>query len=190
MNLPTPPTDNLYKFVALSGLVMVLLSIVLPYSAHQRYQQQLLVTLRDASLLSAELDKLVMWQVQIDSGTYNAVHEGRFFPEIRRKHPYIVDGAWDSAGATRIKGTFDKEVERRGGPLAYLIDLETKQIRVEHENRLANHLNSELRFLRKAAVIGTGIGLTLSMIGFSLWYSRLQVHQDRAVRQQKGEPSA
>lgn len=58
MNLPNLPTDNLYKFIALAGLVVILLSIVLPNIALHNLRLELLKTNGELSVLQAEYDFL------------------------------------------------------------------------------------------------------------------------------------
>ena len=40
--LPKPPTDNLYKFLAVSGLVLVAVAIVVPLQRYDAYEQLVL----------------------------------------------------------------------------------------------------------------------------------------------------
>ena len=41
MNIPALPTDNLYKFMALSGIVLIVFSFLLPWRAANRSQELL-----------------------------------------------------------------------------------------------------------------------------------------------------
>jgi hypothetical protein len=40
-------------------------------------------------------------------------------------------------------------------------------------------------FLRTLSHIGAGVGLILTVVGFTLWYKKVQIYQDRALRETK-----
>ena len=42
MNLPLPPTDNLYKFVALSGTILFILGLYAPLYLDEQFHDKLL----------------------------------------------------------------------------------------------------------------------------------------------------
>ncbi|MBM4273084.1 MAG: hypothetical protein FJ134_01275 [Deltaproteobacteria bacterium] len=58
MQLPIPPTDNLYKFLALSGLVLVIFSIVFPLSRISDINLKLLEFEMQSDVLEVELKYL------------------------------------------------------------------------------------------------------------------------------------
>ena len=71
MNLPTPPTDNLYKFVALAGLALLIFSIVYPLKLIDDLELRLVDTemrrdmlLVDISALERAADRLTATRVQ------------------------------------------------------------------------------------------------------------------------------
>lgn len=79
MNIPTPPTDNLYKFVALSGVVVALIGVALLWTQHQASGEAIgnfedLVTLGqyEVERYQQEVDFLIA-----TNGSSDAVREAR-----------------------------------------------------------------------------------------------------------------
>ena len=58
MNLPSLPTDNLYKFLALSGLVIVLFSFIFPMKRIGELKLKSLEIKTQAEVLRIEVDYL------------------------------------------------------------------------------------------------------------------------------------
>ena len=54
MKLPTLPTDNLYKFLALTGLVVALASVIFPYSKEYDSAIDMMEILQERKLLVIE----------------------------------------------------------------------------------------------------------------------------------------
>ncbi|MBI3585128.1 MAG: hypothetical protein HY096_14420 [Nitrospinae bacterium] len=58
MNLPNLPTDNLYKFIALSGLLISILTIILPIKINYDIRLKDLTIKKELAILNIELNFL------------------------------------------------------------------------------------------------------------------------------------
>jgi hypothetical protein len=58
MNMPTLPTDNLYKFLSVSGLAIAILSIVLPIMRISEIRMKLVEVKTQANVFSVESEAL------------------------------------------------------------------------------------------------------------------------------------
>jgi len=58
MNLPTLPTDNLYKFLALSGLAIAIFSLVFPMIRISEIKMKLVEAETQSNVLNVEIEEL------------------------------------------------------------------------------------------------------------------------------------
>jgi hypothetical protein len=121
MNLPSLPTDNLYKFMALSGIILIISSFYIVWD-HAERSQELVRELKTG--LAVE-------------NTYS-----------------------DNQGS----------------------DLSNLKLKLEELEHILNQKPTYMTFL----LIGQIIGLALSIIGFGLWYLRVQKYQDIILAKQAG----
>ena len=56
-DLLKPPTDNLYKFIALSGLLLLIVSIVLPGYAVVNLEWKRLAAVRELNITKGEIEQ-------------------------------------------------------------------------------------------------------------------------------------
>ncbi len=142
MNLSVVPTDNLYKFMAVSGIVIALFSASALYNwtneAHDRSSKNLLTVM----LLKAEID------------TYT---------EKRRR---AIETGERKAGTKQ-----DHDIELREKFVPQLIQMERAK---EESDRELDRLYS----VYVIGIIGVILGFFLSVLGFRLWYLRVQRYQD------------
>ena len=154
MQLPSLPTDNLYKFIALSGLVLLVTAIVVP------------VKIQD------EIDKdfarlVLIQQVKIDLAVLEWNQAGSP-PKTLTTEEAIEK--WRSSQKEK-----KEELQSR------LRKLEVSGADAEFEYYSAIRVRK--RWRRIAYCIGA-IGILLMCIGFRLWYVRLQKYQDKIIRRQ------
>ncbi len=119
MNLPSLPTDNLYKFMALSGIILIISSFYIVWKHADRSQE-----------LLRELN----------------------------------------AGLA-VENTYS---DNRGS------DLSNLKLKLEELKFILKEKPSYMTFL----LISQIIGLVLSIIGFGLWYLRVQKYQDIILAEQ------
>jgi hypothetical protein len=145
---PSPPTDNLYKFVAISGVVLLIGAPV--YWTSYELQLQERETEAWASLIK---------QVSVP-GEY-------FFPPK-------ADGTPEAAKAHEKWEALKRIVDAQ----------EADNFRIRR--RLHDLERFEVLVTTLAWTFGM-LGLFLSMLGFRLWYVRVQRPQDRLLLKQAAE---
>lgn len=154
----TPPTDNLYKFIALFGLALVVLGFYVFNSESDRLTQgagEMNVSLR---ALAAELGENAAAQ-KVLAETVEGI-EGKEPPNNLLFRLGAIDGVSEQAKvlALSLQQTADRYLGDRG-----------------RAQRKANQ-----------AAVGGGAGLVIAIAGFWWWYFRLQRYQDAAVKKQAG----
>ena len=193
MELPQPPTDNLYKFMALSGIILVAISLF-PFLHAHKLRQQIIHWEGDASILHAQVDWAItdMNELRSDSKglTQRIVKltertfEGDFAMETGESKSdigeEIAEDAYDAIDE-------NLELEDRN---AEIRDVTKKQtialLQLETRNRELKYLETVLGREVFAARCVFGCGFALACVGFWLWYKKLQVFQDKVI-QRKAE---
>jgi len=176
--LPKIPTDNLYKFLALSGLLLVGFSFYWP---------------------SHEADQ---WHARLDTLNERvAVFNSKGGDEVRQPYrkmlmersaafvaavskpmaPQLAAAMLPEAQAT--KAQLEAEMLR-------LIDLEQaeteEQARLLAERDVVQRIEKRMDFRSEECTWLSGIGAMMAVMGFMNWYTKIQKHQDRAFAPSAG----
>jgi hypothetical protein len=151
--LPTPPTDNLYRFLALTGFVLVLSAPV--YWASYSLPLAEKEALHD--LASRELQEQIL-----KYGSLPAPPRAGEAPTVE----------------------FRESAARQAADL----DVRRHELRVA-ENQVALQRRL-LRVVGAISLIGGLLGAILASFGFTLWYRRVQISQDKILVLQANPVSA
>jgi hypothetical protein len=161
MPLPSIPTDNLYKFLALAGLSLAIFSFVFP-----KTQQHDLAR--------------VLWETKIDidvaAEQLRYINEQISIMEVKREEAYRKNSDLESV----------KNDEMRILDLQH--NLRIQQAQAANKTKLLGDLTRELAQVRLFSKIGIALGLVLTGCGFFLWYVKLQRYQDDFWKNRKREP--
>ena len=150
-----PPTDNLYKFLSIFGMVIILASVGGAYQS----QQEWLASIREARFVRAKVaeayllvnrDRMALWR-QIDEASKKG--EGKRAEELRAE--------------------LDK-LDARDVPI-------DRSPELKKQDELSQALYEHTQFMLIIAGIGFAAGVLMTAVGFQLWYSRVQVHLDRKL---------
>lgn len=178
MNIPQLPTDNLYKFMALVGVLVTLASLLFPgYQLFEIGRQQITaetefeVLKERGRLLEAETEDLDRERNELS----------RDIVELKNRH---------NTSTKDINALDARNIMYR----QRYAELRTKRSEVlANASLVGGKLEEISRLLQWATysllvtVIGTALGLTLAFKGFNLWYQRVQIHQDALLRKQVHE---
>jgi hypothetical protein len=180
MSLFTPPTDNLYKFMALAGVVLIAafaVPLVIFHQAGTEYLDQLRGSKELAVQERFTKDRLGML-------------EGRKQQVLDQKNKLQnrLDGlkaASTTTGADKLEGQIreaNSEIEKIDDASHELsLSLALKRAQVEQEETVSYNRSRDSRALMLVGALGVLLGLFLSSFGFFLWYKKLQRYQDRLV---------
>jgi hypothetical protein len=187
--LPQLPTDNLYKFMALSGMAIILACLIPVY-----HLQKLRL---DVIRLDGEADRLIAEANWISSDIEKTQ---KHIDELNR-HIAALEGLSTSdilGGSRVIKEKRDEasevkaELMKLEPKLSELNELKRKQtltmMNINSRTKEKAYLLSIIRIGFGASTIWFFAGLFLTCKGFHLWYKKLQVPQDKLLQKQaKGE---
>ena len=143
MNIIQPPTDSLYKFMAVSGLLILGFFVIWPELRLYELGQQTVQVVGEVNILHREVDHLQEDMVRLG--------KNKSVPEIL--------------------------IEKRR-----LLEIKLEQIGTKGE--LLELATTDMRRMIRVLYMGVVFGLILSFLGFILWYRKVQMWQDIAIRRE------
>ena len=179
------PTDNLYKFMAMSGLIIAVASVAL--AAHH-YKQLLRRFFEVKRRVVVHKAKVKMTEVDIDlANKITSELKQRVFDSmesIKRAQSAgltetaVPDYQSELASLQHMMSTNTSVIAQHGIELAEL-DADTGEL---------TFLATQLKTLTRVAIVGLAIGTALVGSGFYLWYTKVQVLLDHALAIQSAVP--
>lgn len=201
MTLPIPPSDSLYKFAAIGGIVIVVLSMYVPW----KMKSDLAIELLEINL---SLDKLT-----IESEGLKRAHEHRVEGlenlVVARAELERLQGMINKNSGIEKKYLDPKEIKkqlkelqaRQAVDIAQLEKLNDMNARAESDvdkyslifSKMIN-LSGKAKFLtaqsdvvNQCSWFTLGIGIMMMRFGFWNWYWKSQVHQDSIAQNQAAQ---
>jgi len=145
MNLPNLPTDNLYKFVALVGVVILIGASYFPIVKAREYQLSMVKLEGQLRLLNLELEYL-------------------------------------KEKATHLKSDQDNTGHNRTELIYEAHQLKMKHEKLKTKSEELRVLELDYVFFSSMQRIGMLMGILTGILGFSLWYFKIQRYQDRQLK--------
>ncbi len=181
-----PPTDNLYKFMAVSGIVLIIAGFFVPPVFFLQAGMEYLTQLRGSDELKVQrkftAERLETLKLRGD----------RAKEELKRLGELKVPS--NSAEADKLesrKKEAEHEIESIEDASHELsLNLALKQAQTDYEEMVSfNRRLSARMFVLGGWIVGL-MGFFFSFIGFRRWYKRLQKFQDRLVAKEAEEKLA
>jgi hypothetical protein len=181
MNVFQPPTDNLYKFMAVSGIVLIVAGVLGPPVFFQPTGIEYLAQLRGSEELQVQ-EKFTNERLE------TLKQRGLQAIEEKKRLQKRLDGLKatpNSPAVDKLEGRIKEanhEIESTADAAHDLsLNLALKRAQIRYEETVS--INRR-RTARLFLLLGWGAGLTgifFSFVGFRRWYKRLQQFQDRVV---------
>jgi hypothetical protein len=184
MELFKPPTDNLYKFMALGGIVLFVAGVFVPPMVFQQTGMEYLAKLRGSDELRVHEEFTNQRLETLNLRAQRAIEEKNKL----QKRLDELNSASNSAAVDKLDGQIKaahreiESIEDSSHELSLNLALKRAQIKYEDTVSVNRRLIS-----RVVLVAGWGLGLfglIVSVIGFYWWYKHLQRFQDRLVAQE------
>jgi hypothetical protein len=172
MNLIQPPTDNLYKFLAISGLLLIGFAVVFPFT-------KLMDLKRMTVELSGEVSKLKVESQLISKELDRQEKESKalldlFEEKTEQKSFWKQDKQYVTFVVEEIRRQREKASEVGDKNDLVLIKLEE----IKTKDALLNELRRQMKILMIAANIVMFLGFCAAILGFKLWFEKIQRPQD------------
>ena len=190
--LPRLPTDNLYKFMSIGGLILILYSMVI-YKQHNEYEAQVLELQANNEILKTEQDWVKTDISLLNNEITELSKEFDIHYVVYSGDPGAIISMMDKINNAKNKEDLKKDFKEGQSKIDILKSKVTtleNSLRETTKNELKNKAQIEkIRFLKNsiyqskiASLILFGTGLLVSIIGFSLWYFRHQVYKDKLLK--------
>ncbi|MES1929970.1 hypothetical protein SADO_11969 [Salinisphaera dokdonensis CL-ES53] len=164
--LPNFPTDNLYKFMALSGTVIILFSVYYPIHVGFEALEKEVTLEEEGKVLDARIDQLYRdLESQFPGALARDSEKRKFFdPTFER------EAARDRNDAPTSEGFDEMTVD----VLDQLDQLREADIRLEGKIILVRELRRHTNRVEWLSWLTLFIGAGLAGLGYTLWYTRVQ----------------
>ncbi|EJM7234166.1 hypothetical protein ACPF4H_001759 [Vibrio cholerae] len=182
--LSSIPTDSLYKFMSISGLIILVCSLSIPFYFRNNYQIQVYEFRKVHDLTGLKMSILIeriLKGLSLGDGVYKEFYTNhRHLSPIEFFYKYQAwfKTTWPEMDPEGLKSLYN-ELGDDFNEIIYQVRKE--QIENECEIKKIELLSSQLSMLLFVQVLGTFIGLFLAMAGFILWYTKIQIYVDASV---------
>jgi hypothetical protein len=186
MTIPNLPTDNLYKFVALTGVILLLVSIFYPELRRQELNEEI-------TILNGEVEKQEFERLLLKDQTDKLRKKIEDLDEVCNCGTKSVVN--DSIIVRPIVTSGPKEVVELSNQIELLIkerneivrQISLKAIEINTKDDLIGDKRANLDELNEAANTFGPVSLVIAILGFLFWFERTQKYQDRILKGQFGE---
>jgi len=168
----TPPTDNLYKFIAIAGMLLMAFSALYPLYYIDSKQEQLLkwdteekMKTLDLTTASENIPDLTAEASLLNAKAKDLLKEGK-----------IDEAAQDALQAHTL-------YQRNTAQLRDSSNAMQKQI-LEYglQAKFLDIATRDVKTLFYFCIAGMFVGLAMTLIGFDLWYYKVQRYQDYILK--------
>jgi len=183
LNLPTPPTDNLYKFISIFGLVISVLAFIY-------VETKSLENLQEIYQLNTEKKQLVIEKGKLKRQTESIKDRlSDFDKKANSKSPSVINDSviiWTKV----IDGPKDLIDESKS--ITQLIedlriaelDYLQKETEIEDKQSIIDIKTTQNEKVFDWIDIILPFGVLLTIVGFKLWYNKSQKYQDIILKEQ------
>ena len=185
MNIPDLPTDNLYKFISIVGLLIILIAISTLVLENKRIQSELIELDRNYSISIAKFEILINDSKELNSIINEYAKKNKIDlsdtllnisdPSIIKNLYYILSTDV-SQNIKNILELFNKVLSRQDSLSLNRINLKYDLIQISKKKTYLKHFTI-------LTILTSCIGLILSIIGFKNWYYKYQKPQDELIRE-------
>lgn len=187
IDLVKPPTDNLYKFIALAGLVLVVLGLIYaPWLFYRSTWETLKLAQLNAELnvhrkFAEERQKTLderKRRLEVERDTLKkriaelVVNDKNNNPAASAEIDKLETRMRETNAATDALA--DAEHEKN-------LSLELKVAQAEHQRTVDVNERGNTRLIIVIGILLAIAGLGVSVLGFRLWYKRVTIFQDAIV---------
>lgn len=216
--IPQLPTDNLYKFIALSGITLMIAFVVASLSLSKEVRLQEVAVKTDRHILRLQLRELRERSKQLAVKTaLQRVHlQLRWLqrksklvgkPDLqslrsqfrqRQRKSKQFEREWERSHQEEFAHAFPiwlrdqkdnvdfllEKLRRHTALQADLDALELEEARVDKRDKQLEVIGSEARLLYWVTIFFACVGVLMAIVGFWLWYVRVQKYLDERVKKE------
>ncbi len=182
MNLPPiPPSDSLYKFTAIGGLILAVLSLYVPEYMRTQHSLEWFAVKAQFEKLQSEVASVEQEAkvLQAESETWRAFPDAFFM----NQKDEVKEEKWIRFFFDQ-QGLFDR---KRSEFLAKRQELQRLSQQTKSEIEKLKYLKPQLSTLFWISMATLPLGVILMSYGFWNWYFRFQIYQDQIIKAQAAQ---
>jgi len=185
LNVPNFPTDNLYKFIAISGIVLLLVAVFYPVYRRTEIRDEITLYNSEIKKLSIEESKakIKLYEIKNDLNELEA-------------NANISKSTVNDSVISRVRIlNGKKEIVDLSHKIDRLVyewkdinrEIELKSIEINTKSKLIDDKNLDIEEFDTAANILGPFSIFVMILGFLLWYTKTQKLQDKVLAEQAGK---
>lgn len=192
VDLIKPPTDNLYKFAAIFGLVLFVGGLVFPPWLFYQSSLELLKTVAGKDELAAHEKFAQERKQQLERRKNQAETE---LKQLQARLGNLASsGSSGSDEIDKLESAI-KDANKRFETLEdaayeFNLNLELKKAQVREQRTLSTNETRNARLVMVVGWVFAGFGVVMAFRGFRMWYRRVQVFQDKSLEMEVNSRNA
>ena len=194
---------NLYKFIALTGLLLLVVSVVLPTYALYALEIKRLEAKHEVNIAKAEIESANLFKVFLDASQKSAdsAQKGTDAALANVEAAKLAQGTDKAKRMEEAKNQLLKamtQLQEATADLGKKTDefhrqaesIVRKTQESEYQVEVLDTINLAAFYSKFLLFAGVAVGLTLSVFGFVLWYRKVQVFEDKVLEKAAAEALA
>jgi len=169
MNIPAIPTDNLYKFCALFGTVIILFSLYIPYKYSSEVEKQISSVNLNVNTTVVQQKYLIQKIDRLKEILENSILKNKGLYE------YSQDVVELNYSQEELKEILSESYE-------LYRDTQISDAKNENLDNESDRLIKQLKAILEIRTISLGLGIILSIFGYVQWYFKIQRYQDQILK--------
>jgi len=208
MNIPNIPTDNLYKFIALSGVVVFLFFNIYPGIMIREVHDEIAQITTEQGELKLEVQFLEARKKELEDDIADVRNKLSKYDvddssEIKIIITELAEQLRDEKNREYLKFVYEyqeyiipeiklnREIEEKSEELISTSnEMLLKLHRVDRKLELVGEKNEEVGDSMWSWWLGSSLGLLMMAIGFRLWYTKVQQPLDIKLANEAGRNGA
>jgi hypothetical protein len=162
MNLPNLPTDSLYKYMAIGGMIFTIFGFYFYF-----------IKIHESALPIADLKK----NVEMEAIKMNSLlHQSEILKQSINDAGKNTSGKLISIYLAEMNQIQEKDTA-----------LQLARTEIDRELYLINDLEDQKGFARLIALLSSTFGTLLMIFGFIFWYTKIQIYQDEIIKKRSSK---
>lgn len=188
------PTDSLYKFCALSGILILLISVYFPIKMDETIMSKIFETTKKQKQLQIETKYLSEILNSIKNGTKDIGSvvqqvEDAIEKSEKKEKPDSNESIKIYEKHMKTRKMLEESRKNIEESRNILKSLELNAVETEIAKDKLVRLHKQFKIVWRIGIAGGAIGILLAFYGFLSWYFRIQVYQDRIIKGQTEQMS-
>jgi len=194
LDLIKPPTDNLYKFQALAGLLLALVSLLYPTWLYQQALLRYLDAKNGETELQTQTDyvqkRLDLLQVQMNTTLDDPDQMKKLIDDLENQRLAASSPKREalSAEIERLRKRWQESLQSRTALFEasqeLKASLQSKTGQLAIQKSVSETELSMSRYMIYIGLVGIVIGVIITLRGFRQWSKRVQVYEDKILKRE------